>query len=98
MLEGDEQMNMFDEAETESDEKIAPEEKSVKIAAHTRKAKATHKDTFEGLPVEEVVHPVEDRVCPGCGAEMETVTRSSCGMRSCTYPPRWLFASTMPRS
>ena len=73
MLEHDEQTSIFDEAEAESDEKIVPEEKSVKVAAHTRKVKATHKDSFKDLPVEEVIHPVENKICPECGAEMKTV-------------------------
>lgn len=73
VFEHGEQMNIFDEAEAASTEKIVPEEKTIKVSGHTRKVKANHKETFENLPVEEVVHPVEDKTCPACGSEMEHV-------------------------
>ena len=70
ILDGGEQMRMFNEAEKESDEDLSCE---VKVAEHTRKPKKTHKESFENLPVEEVIHKAEDRTCAACGSEMKTI-------------------------
>lgn len=48
-------------------------EKDVIVPVHKRKSKRTHEETFEDLPVEEVIHEVEDKSCPECGEQMETV-------------------------
>lgn len=88
VFEHGEQMNIFDEAEAESTEKIVPEEKTVKVSGHTRKVKASHKEIFENLPVEEVVHPVEDKTCPACGREMEHVGKEFVRDEVVYYPAR----------
>ena len=88
VFEHGEQMNIFDEAEAESTEKIVPEEKTVKVSGHTRKVKASHKETFENLPVEEVVHPVEDKTCPACGREMKHVGKEFVRDEVVYYPAR----------
>ena len=46
-----EQLGLFNEAEIEC---TAPA--TVNIPAHSRKAKRTRKETYENLPVEEVIH------------------------------------------
>lgn len=70
IINGGVQLNMFNEAEEESTEDLTRE---VKVAEHTRKAKKTHKESFKNLPVEEVVHEAEEKTCPKCGTDMETV-------------------------
>lgn len=69
VLENAEQTCLFDEAEANENRKA----QTVTVAAHARKAKRTHEETFANLPVEEVIHEVEDRACPECGTEMVTV-------------------------
>jgi len=43
------------------------------IEKHTRKAKRTHEEAFEHLPVEEVIHEVENKICEKCGEEMVVI-------------------------
>lgn len=69
VLDAPEQLKLFDEAEKEADPAVLATG-STEVAAHTRKAKRTHEELAENLPVEEVLHPVEDRVCEKCGSEM----------------------------
>lgn len=71
VLDKGEQIDLFNEAEAVA--AVEPMEERVTVAAHTRKAKRTHKETFENLPTQEVLIEVEDKTCPKCGAEMETV-------------------------
>ena len=69
VLENAEQMSLFNEAEANENRKA----QTVTVAAHARKAKRTHEETFANLPVEEVVHEVANKSCPECGEEMVTV-------------------------
>ena len=69
VLDAPEQLKLFDEAEKEADPAVLATG-STEVAAHKRKAKRTHEELAENLPVEEVLHPVEDRVCEKCGSEM----------------------------
>ena len=63
-----EQLGLFNEAEIEC---TAPA--TVNMPAHSRKAKRTRKETYENLPVEEVIHHAEDPSCDTCGAEMGVI-------------------------
>ncbi len=73
ILEGGEQMSFFDEAEENADRKTHEAEKDVIVPAHKRKQRRTHEEAFENLPVEEVLHTVEEKTCPECGEEMKPV-------------------------
>ena len=70
VLDKGEQTDLFNEAEVTESRR---EEERVTVTSHTRKAKRTHEETFENLPVEEVVHEVKDKTCPDCGTQMEPV-------------------------
>ena len=73
ILEGGEQRSIFNEAEENANKEVREREKDVIVSKHKRKSKRTHEETFENLPVEEVLHEVEDKECPECGEQMETV-------------------------
>jgi transposase len=73
ILENAEQLTVFNEAESEESCREREAEKPVVVAEHTRKSKRTHDEMAAELPAEEIVHPVEDKTCPACGTEMETV-------------------------
>lgn len=69
-------MSLFDEAETEcKKEEIKEEvtEETNTVPYHTRKKKRGGDMIMKDLPVEEVVHKVEDRVCNKCGTEMKPI-------------------------
>ena len=69
VLEAPDQLKLFDEAEKEADPAILAAG-STEVAAHKRRAKRTHEELAEDLPVEEVLHPVEEKICEKCGSEM----------------------------
>lgn len=69
------QLGMFNEAETEAETTLKAEEKQIAVSAHKRAPKRTHKQSFEKLETEEVVHSAEDTKCPECGTEMEVIGR-----------------------
>ncbi|MEE1046793.1 MAG: IS66 family transposase [Clostridia bacterium] len=73
IFDGGEQMSIFNEAEENAAKEVREREKDVIVPEHKRKSKRTHEETFENLPVEEVIHEVEDKECPECGEQMETV-------------------------
>ena len=73
ILEGGEQMSIFNEAEENANKEVREREKDVIVPEHKRKSKRTHEETFADLPVEEVLRKVEDKACPECGAQMETI-------------------------
>ena len=58
VLEGGEQISIFNEAEENANKEVREREKDVIVPEHKRKSKRTHKETFENLPVEEVLHEV----------------------------------------
>ena len=68
--ENPEQLSLFNEAETEAHREEAEE---VAVSAHKRKKKRSRAEIFKELPVEKVIHEVEDRICDRCGREMITV-------------------------
>ena len=68
--ENPEQLSLFNEAETEARRE---ESEEVTVPAHKRKKKRSRAEILKELPVEEVIHEVEDRICDKCGSEMKTV-------------------------
>lgn len=68
----DEQMSLFDEAETECKKEEIKEE-TITVPAHNRKKKRSRDTIMKDLAVEEVVHKVEDTVCDKCGSEMKPI-------------------------
>ncbi len=73
VLENGEQMSFFNEAEENANKEVREKEKDIIVPEHKRKKKRTHEETFENLPVEEVLHKVEDKTCPECGEQMVSV-------------------------
>ena len=68
------QMSLFDEAENECRmEEVKAEPETVTVPEHKRKKKRTRDEIMKELPVEEVVHTVEDTTCDICGGEMKAV-------------------------
>ncbi len=68
--ENPEQLSLFNEAETEARREEAAE---VAVPAHKRKKKRSRAEIIKDLPIEEVIHEVEDKTCDRCGSEMKTV-------------------------
>ena len=68
-----EQISLFNEAETEQSVSAREEEKEIVVTGHSRKKKRTRDEIFKDLPVEEVIHEVEDKTCPECGTEMTVI-------------------------
>lgn len=67
IFEGVEQLPLF------SDDKPIPEktvEETVTVPEHKRRKKRTFEEAMKDLPVEQVVHELEDRTCDKCGSEM----------------------------
>lgn len=69
------QLNLFDEAETASDESATNPDLETVVKEHTRKAKTKLAEKLAGIPVEEVPVdiPEEDKVCPLCGTALELI-------------------------
>ena len=64
---------MFNEAEDTAEEKIIEKADKITVVTHERKKHSTHKDSFENLETEEVIHKAEGKICPECGSEMEVI-------------------------
>ena len=73
IMENAEQLSMFNEAEENTEEKVIEKADKITVVTHERKKHSTHKDSFENLETEEVIHEAEDKVCPECGSEMEVI-------------------------
>lgn len=73
IMENAEQLSMFNEAEENTEEKVIEKADKITIVTHERKKHSTHRDSFENLETEEVIHEAEDKVCPECGSEMEVI-------------------------
>ena len=71
VMEKSEQVSLFNEVETEATS--AHPEREVVVEKHTRKAKRTHEEAFEHLPVEEVIHEADEKICEKCGEEMVVI-------------------------
>ena len=72
ILENPDQLSLFDEAENCANRNTEEEESDV-ISSYKKKRKRTRDELLKDLPVEEVLHNVENRICEKCGSEMETV-------------------------
>lgn len=70
IMDNGEQLSIFNEAEEEAQTTV--KEETVAVSGHSRK-KRSREDILKDLPTEEVVHTVEDKTCPECGAEMKSV-------------------------
>lgn len=73
IMENAEQLTMFNEAENTAEEKIIEKADRITVVTHERKKHSTHKDSFENLETEEVIHEAKDKVCPECGSETEVI-------------------------
>ena len=73
IMENAEQLSMFNEAEENTEEKIIEKADKITVVTHERKKHSTHRDSFENLETEEVIHEADDKVCPECGSEMEVI-------------------------
>ena len=88
VLEGAEQVPMFDEAEQESD--VNPKTlQTTEVKAHKR-VKRTRDELNPDLPVEEVFHEVEDKTCDKCGSEMTVIGKEKI-RDELVYVPARLF-------
>lgn len=88
VMENTEQISLFDEAE-EKATNIHPE-REVVVEKHTRKAKRTHEEAFENLPIEEVIHEAENKTCDKCGEEMVVIGKEKI-RDELVYVPARLF-------
>ena len=73
IMENAEQLSMFNDAEENTEEKVIEKADKITVVTHERKKHSTHRDSFENLETEEVIHEAEDKVCPECGNEMEVI-------------------------
>ena len=73
IMENEEQLSLFNEAEDTAEEKIIEKADKITVVTHERKKHSTHKDSFENLEAEEDIHEAKDNVCPECGSEMEVI-------------------------
>lgn len=73
VLEGAEQLSLFNEAECEESPRKRETEEPVVVPAHTRKKRRTHDEMAENLEVEEVVHAADANECDICGADTQAV-------------------------
>ena len=88
VMKKSEQVSLFNEAETEATN--AHPEREVVVEKHTRKAKRTHEETFENLPIEEVIHEADDKICEKCGEEMIVIGKEKV-RDELVYVPARLF-------
>ena len=73
IMEDDGQLSLFNEAEDTAEEKIIEKADKITVVTHERKKHSTHKDSFENLENEEIIHKTEGRICPECGSETEVI-------------------------
>jgi len=88
VLEGAEQIPMFDEAEQEST--VNPKTlQTTEVKAHKR-VKRTRDELNPDLKVEEEFHTVEDKICDRCGTEMIVIGKEKL-RDELVYVPARLF-------
>ena len=76
VMEGGEQLRLFNEAEVVQDPKAEePTVEEVTVAAHKRKKKRTYEELTEGLPEEEILLELqgEQLVCEKCGGTFRLI-------------------------
>ncbi len=73
----DEQLNLFNEAEYESNPEIVEPEEDILVTSHARKPKTKLVEKIKGLPVEtiEISLNKEDLSCLQCGTPLEVIGR-----------------------
>lgn len=73
----DEQLNLFNEAEQETNPKATEPEEATLVNAHARKPKTKLEEKIKGLPVETIEVPLndEDLSCIQCGTQLEVIGR-----------------------
>ncbi len=89
VMEHAEQVSLFNETEQEADVSTQTM-KTTEVKSHTRKAKRTHDELAADLPVEEVLHEVEDKTCEHCGGEMTVIGKEKI-RDELVYVPARLF-------
>lgn len=82
------QLSLFNEAEQEESRREREAEQPIVVPAHTRKKRRTHEELAAELPVEEVVHPVEETVCSACGGALVNVGKEFIRDELCYVPAR----------
>lgn len=92
IMENAEQLTMFNEAENTAEEKIIEKADKITVVTHERKKHSTHKDSFENLETEEIIHKTEGRICPECGSETEVIGKEFI-RDELVYVPARMFVS-----
>ena len=67
IMDGGTQLSLFSD---EKEQAVSVPEKSIVVPEHQRKAKRTHKEWMDNLPIKEERHVEEHTVCEKCGSEM----------------------------
>lgn len=70
------QLSLFNEAEqAASSAGVTEADDAIVVKEHIRRSKGTHEELFKGVPSRDEVIPLseEQKTCPDCGEEMETV-------------------------
>ena len=74
IMENGEQLSIFNEAEQEAEVSPKAAQATVEVKSHQRK-KRTRDELMADLQVVEVLHPVENKTCERCGAEMTVISK-----------------------
>lgn len=72
-MDGAEQLNFFNEAETEYNGGAVEPTKETIVKEHTRKEKRTKEELAENLPHQEVIIELKDKNCAKCGSELVVI-------------------------
>lgn len=64
IMENAEQLSLFNDAEENTEDKIIEKADKITVVTHERKKHSTHKDSFENLETEEVIHEQRTRYAP----------------------------------
>ena len=67
IIEGGEQLSLMPDEKAAS---VKTSEETITVPEHKRKKKRTFEEAMTDLPVEKVIHELEDKTCDKCGAEM----------------------------
>lgn len=64
IMKNAEQLSLFNDAEENTEDKIIEKADKITVVTHERKKHSTHKDSFENLETEEVIHEQRTRYAP----------------------------------